>query len=130
MLRISGYWLICLGILHVFVHAWLFAKPLMDIVQDGWFNAVSPYPLSPPYDREDAFWCMMIAPFLLMLGQLCCWADTKNISLPGFPGWVLLLTAVIGITLEPVSGFWLMLPPSLLMVVDSRQRKSLPREIS
>lgn len=125
MLRVSGYWLIGIGILHIFVHGWIFAKPLMDIVQDGWFNAVSSYPANPPYDREDAFWCMMIAPFLLMLGQLCCWAHTRNVGLPSFLGWGLLFTTIVGVTLEPVSGFWLFIPPSLLILVDGQRRKNL-----
>lgn len=125
MLRFSGYWLICTSILHVLVNGWLFAKPLMDIARDGWFNAVAPNPLAPFYDREDAFWCMMMTPFLLLFGQLCCWAQTNNITLPSFIGWILLLTAVVGVIVEPISGFWLLIPPSLLMMIDLKRRKKL-----
>jgi hypothetical protein len=126
MLRISGYWLIATSILHVLINGWLFAKPLMDIVYDGWFNTVAPNPLAPFYDREDAFWCLMITPFLLIIGRLCCWAQVKGIVLPSFLGWILLLTAVVGVTLEPISGFWLIIPPSLLMLVDLQRRKESP----
>ncbi|MBD1867115.1 hypothetical protein H6F95_07305 [Cyanobacteria bacterium FACHB-471] len=123
MLQVSGYWLICTGVLHALITGWQFADPLMDIVQAGWFNAVAPHPLAPFYDREDAFWCMMITPFLLLIGQLCCWAQTNNVALPSFPGWILLLTAVVGITLEPISGLWLILPPALLILANSHNRK-------
>ncbi|OKH32548.1 hypothetical protein NIES2119_25760 [[Phormidium ambiguum] IAM M-71] len=123
MLRVSGYWLIATSILHVLINGWLFAKPLMDIVYGGWFNTVAPNPLAPFYDREIAFWCLMITPFLLVIGRLCCWAQTKAIALPSFLGWILLLTAVVGVTLEPMSGFWLIIPPSALMLFDLRRRK-------
>lgn len=123
MLRVSGYWLIAISILHPLVHGWLFAKPLMDIVHDGWFNAIAPNPFASFYDREAAFWCMMVTPFLLIVGWLCCWAQTKDITLPSFPGWILLLTAAVGITLEPISGFWLFIPPALLMLVDRQWYK-------
>jgi hypothetical protein len=123
MLQVSGHWLICTSVLHALVTGWQFADPLMDIMQAGWFNAVAPHPLAPFYDREDAFWCMMITPFLLLLGQLCCWAQMKGISLPSFCGWVLLLTAIVGITLEPISGCWLLIPPALLILVNSQHRK-------
>lgn len=123
MLRVSGYWLIAISILHPLVNGWLFAEPLMDIVQDGWFNAIAPNPSNPFYDREDAFWCLMITPFLLIIGWLCCWAQTRGIRLPSFPGWILLLTAAVGVTLEPFSGFWLIIPPALLILIDRQQNQ-------
>ncbi|HAA32398.1 MAG TPA: hypothetical protein DCE56_37745 [Cyanobacteria bacterium UBA8553] len=126
MLRVSGYWLITTSILHALINGWLFSKPLTDIVYDGWFNTIAPNQLAPFYDREDAFFCMMITPFLLAIGWLCCWAQTKCITLPSFLGWILLLTAVVGVTLEPVSGFWLIIPPSLLMLVDLQWHKKSP----
>lgn len=122
MLQVSGYWLIGVGVLHALLTGWQFADPLMDMVQAGWFNAVTPYPLA-PYDREDALWCMMMTPFLLLTGRLCCWAQTNSVPLPAFPGWVLLLAAVVGITLEPISGFWLLIPPALLILANSYNRK-------
>jgi hypothetical protein len=125
MLRVSGYWLIATSIFHALINGWLFAKPLMDIVHDGWFNTVAPNPFAPFYDREAAFWCLMITPFLLVIGRLCCWAQTKGIALPSFLGWILLLTAAVGATLEPVSGFWL-IPPALLMLVDLQRHQELP----
>ncbi|KAM3110418.1 DUF6463 family protein [Phormidesmis sp. 146-33] len=124
MLRVSGYWLIAIGVLHPLIHGWLFAQPLMEIVQDGWFNTIAPNPLDPFYDREAAFWCMVVTPFVLIIGWLCCWVQTREMTLPSFPGWMLLLTAAVGITLEPISGFWLFIPPALLILIN-RQRYKL-----
>lgn len=117
MLQISGYWLIATSILHVLVGVWIFAEPLMQIVHNGWFNTVAPNPLAPFYDREDAFWFLMLTPFLALIGQLCFWFHRNKIALPKFLGWTLLITAIIGVSLEPISGCWLLIPPALLMLM-------------
>jgi hypothetical protein len=124
MLQVSGYWLIAMSILHVVVGVWIFAEPLMQIIQNGWFNTVAPNPLAPFYDREDAFWFLMLTPFLLAIGQLCFWFHAHNIPLPKFLGWTLLLTAIVGVSLEPISAFWLLIPPAFLMLRASQTSRS------
>jgi len=116
MLRFSGYWLYATGIIHVFVGVWLYAEPLVAISQNGFFNAVDPY-----CDRNTAFWFLMFVPLLFAIGQLCCWAQVKGIALPTFLGWYLLATSIVGIVLMPISGFWLLIIPSVLIIIASRQ---------
>jgi hypothetical protein len=124
MLQVSGYWLMAVSMLHVVVGVWIFAEPLMQMIQDGWFNTVAPNPLAPFYDREDAFWFLMFTPFLVSIGQLCFWSHANNIPLPQFLGWMLLLTAIVGVSLEPISGCWLFIPPALLMLMASKNSRS------
>ena len=114
MLRVSGYWLIATSIIHVLVGAWLYAEPLADIARNGLFNAVDP-----EFDRNAAFWFMMIAPLLFTLGQLCCWAQAQSIDLPAFVGWYLLAISVVGVVLMPISAFWLLIPPAVLILLAS-----------
>lgn len=121
MLKISGYWLIATSIIHVFVGFVVYTEPLLDIARNGWFNAIAPDPLHPYFDREDAFWFMMIAPFILALGQLCVWAQAQRIILPAFLGWTLLVIAVVGCFMEPISGFWLLLLPGVLILAAPTQ---------
>ncbi len=121
MLRISGYLLIAISIIHVLVGIWLFAQPLTDILQSGVFNAVAPDPFAPYFDREDAFWFMMASPLFFTLGQLCCWVQERVIALPTFLGWNLLAISTVGIVLEPISGFWLLMLPAFLIIIGSRQ---------
>lgn len=121
MLRVSGYWLIVTSIIHVLVGLLIFAEPLAEIARNGWFNTVAPDPFNPYYDREDAFWFMIAAPFLLIVGQLCVWAQARQISLPAFLSWILLAIALFGCFLEPISGFWLLIPPSILILAASRR---------
>ncbi|MGL4622245.1 DUF6463 family protein [Chroococcidiopsis sp.] len=119
MLRFSGYWLYVTSIIHVLVGFWLYAEPLSNIAQSGFFNAVDPF-----CDRNTAFWFLMFVPLLFAIGQLCCWAHIQSITLPNFLGWCLLVTALVGIFLMPISGFWLLLIPAVLIIIASRPVKS------
>jgi len=123
MLKVSGYWLITTTIIHVLVGFLVFRKPLAEIAFNGWFNTVAPDPFNPYFDREDAFWFMMVAPFIFIIGQLCFWAKSRQITLPAFLGWTILATATVGCFLEPISAFWLLIPPSLLILAASRQAR-------
>ncbi|GAB4372612.1 MAG: DUF6463 family protein [Elainellaceae cyanobacterium] len=122
MLQVSGYWLIAMSVLHVLVGGWIFAEPLMQIIRNGWFNTVAPNPFAPFYDREDAFWFLMLTPFLVSIGQLCFWSHANKIALPKFLGWMLLLTAIVGASLEPISACWLLIPPALLMLMAGNSK--------
>ncbi|BAZ70495.1 MAG: hypothetical protein KME28_12850 [Pelatocladus maniniholoensis HA4357-MV3] len=122
MFRVIGYLLIVISIIHVVIGVWIFAGPLTDIIQNGIFNTVAPDPFAPYFDREDAFWQFMIAaPLLLTLGQLCCWAEAQRITLPAFLGWNLLAISLVGVFLEPISGFWLLILPAFLILIASRR---------
>jgi hypothetical protein len=104
------------SVIHVLVGIWLYAEPLKNIAQSGFFNAVDPF-----CDRNTAFWFLMVVPLLFAIGQLCCWAQIQGITLPIFLGWCLLVTSLVGIVLIPISGFWLLIPPSVLIIIASRQ---------
>jgi len=121
MLRVSGYLLIAISIIHVLVGILICAVPLADIAHNGIFNAVSPDLLSPNFDREAAFWFMMFAPLLFAIGQLCCWAEVQRLTLPAFLGWNLLAVSLVGILLQPISGFWLLILPAILIVLADRR---------
>ncbi len=121
MFRVSGYLLIAISMIHILVGVWLFTEPLSDIVRNGIFNTTAPNPFAPYFDREDAFWFMMVSPLLFTLGQLCCWAEVQEIRLPAFLGWNLLAFSVVGILIEPISGFWLLILPAVLILIGSQK---------
>ena len=80
MLKLAGYWLIFTSILHFIGGFVFFPDPLAEIAQAGWWNAVSPAPFNLNYEREAAFWFMMISPLLFILGMLCCWIEDPHFS--------------------------------------------------
>jgi hypothetical protein len=123
MLRLAGYWWIIVSIIHGGVGAFVYFEQWQAIAQDGWFNAVVPDPFAPIFERDAAFWFMFVTPFILLMGQLCLWSDRQHVALPVSIGGILLATLIVGLFLLPVSGFWLVLPPSLMMVWTAYQAK-------
>lgn len=125
MLQVSGYWLMVTSIIHIVVHVLLYIEPLSDIVRSGIFNAVDPY-----FDRGTAFWVLVLSPFIFALGQLCCWAQARRVRLPAFLGWNVLITSGVGAFLMPISGFWFLMPPAILMILASQQKESQPANVT
>lgn len=119
MLKVSGYWLIAISIIHALSNIWDYFEPWSDVVRNGIFNAVNPY-----LDRGTAFWMLMVSPFIFGLGQLCCWAQANKVKLPVFIGYNLLITSAFGAFLMPISGFWLLIPPSILMIISSYSKST------
>lgn len=130
MLRVAGYWWIIVSIIHGGVGAFIYFEQWQAIAQDGWFNAVSPDPLALIFDREGAFWFMFLTPFIFLFGLLCLWAERQKLAFPVTVGGTLLGTILVGLFLLPVSGFWLVLPPVVMMVWSSYRANSSVRPSS
>lgn len=125
MLVFSGYWLIFTSIIHVIVGIWIYGEPLSEIVRDGFFNSIAPNPFAPDFAREDAFWFMTLTAFMIILAQLCFWANSSKISLPKSIGWNLLITSIIGAIAIPISGFWLLMVPACLIIAASKYSNAI-----
>lgn len=89
----------------------LFQEKLFDTVQDG------------QYERGEVFWFMFFGFVLMILGGLVNWVEHRMRKLPYFLGWSLLAGALLGGLAMPVSGFWLMLVPSLGIIFKQRARR-------
>ena len=124
MLKLSGYWLIITGILHFVGGFVFFPEPLAEIARLGWWNTVSPDPFNLNYEMEAAFWFMAIAPLWFIIGMLCCWIQEQKLTMPMFVSWILLAVNIISVVIEPVSGLWLLLPPSIIITFVSMQNKN------
>jgi hypothetical protein len=120
MLRIAGFWWIAVSAIHGLVGIFFYFEQWQAIAQDGWFNVIAPNLSTPIFDREDAFWYMFLTPFLFLLGKLCLWADRQKLTLPISIGRILLATVSVGLFLMPISGFWLALPPSIMLLKSSK----------
>jgi Family of unknown function (DUF6463) len=55
------------------------------------------------------------------LGGLIHWARAGTGRLPAFLGWSLLALGAAGVILMPVSGFWVVLPQAVMMIVVARR---------
>jgi hypothetical protein len=124
MLRIAGYWWMVVSMIHAGVGAIIFFNQWVAIAQDNWINAITPNPLALNFEREAAFWFMFLTPFIFLMGQLCLWSAQQNLTVPLAIGGTLLGTILVGLFLLPISGFWLVLPPVLMMIWSSYQTNS------
>jgi hypothetical protein len=120
MLRKAGYLWIFVSIIHGIGGVVLYSRQWQAIAQDGWFNAVAPNPFAPIFDREDAFWFIFLTPFIFLLGKLCLWLDRHELNLPMSFSITILTTVLTGLLLMPVSGLWLVLIPTVMMLYSSK----------
>jgi hypothetical protein len=120
MLRLAGWWWIAVSAIHGLGGIILYFEQWQAIAQAGWFNVIAPDPFAPIFDREDAFWFMFFTPFLFLIGELSLWLARKKLVFPVFVGVIVLGTVLVGLFLMPVSGIWLGLPPSLMMLYSSK----------
>jgi uncharacterized membrane protein HdeD (DUF308 family) len=122
MSRLVGPLLMAIGVLHLLASLIFYPQPVAAIAQDGFFNAVELNPAQ--FDREAAFWWTVSGVMLLILGSLVHWAQAQTGTLPAFLGWALLALGVAGVILMPASGFWLFLPPAVLVLTSAQRGHS------
>lgn len=110
-----GYWLIAVAILHGAVALMLFGATYFEFATSGiWGSVVT------ESDRL-ALWFGAAAPMILLLG-MCL------LNIPRPPralGLTLGALALLGALLQPVSGFWVLLPPAAGLIISSMRREDL-----
>jgi hypothetical protein len=123
----SGRLLVATGVLHnaVGVAAGSGALPqaglpprnlFKDIWRDGAIAAIEPDPA-----RMALFWFLMFGCVLMAWGAQIHSAERARAPLPTWSGFSLLGLGLIGVALVPVSGFWLVLPQALWMLLKSHR---------
>lgn len=124
MRRLCGPLLIATGALDILYVLVFHARQLAAIAGDGFFNAVDPDVAFSTFDRETAFWHLMFGAMAIILGGLVHWSQARTGTVPGLLGWSLLALCVVALVLMPVSGFWIVLPQAVLMILVSRQGRT------
>ncbi len=116
--RWIGRWLLVVGIVQALLGAGTYIDPVVAIVREKLWNTVDAVP-----GRPLAFWLIFAGLLLALLGALAHWIEARE-PLPRFLGWTLLVFAVLGIVLMPISGFWFLLPPAAGILARRGQRPS------
>ncbi len=119
MRRLSGPLLLATGVLDLLYVLVFHSRQLAAIAGDGFFGAVELDPSR--LDREVAFWHLTFGAMVVILGGLVHWTQSRTGILPAFLGWSLLALGLFGAILVPVSGFWLILPQAVMMLVVVRR---------
>ena len=115
--KYSGLFLIATGILHTLV-AIAFGKDVyVEIIRAGLINVTS---------QDDtcafAFWFLVCGIFIILLGQVLHYYIKKEQKpAPLFLGYSMLVLAIFGCIVEPVSGFWLFLLQALIIIFANKK---------
>ncbi|MDR3057011.1 MAG: DUF6463 family protein [Prevotella sp.] len=113
----SGIFLIITGILHTIVALVLGKDTYLEIIHDGLINTIADN-----YTREFAFWFLICGIILIVFGQILHYYIRKEQKpAPLFLGYYLLIFAILGCIVEPISGFWLFIPQALIIILANKK---------
>lgn len=109
----KGRWLLTVALLHTVAAAVLFAPQWQALWQRGVFNAVAG-----DAHMGNAIWFLLFGAVLALLAWEVTALERSQPAVALRPmGWCLLALVLAGVVLMPVSGFWLVLPPAIAMLV-------------
>jgi hypothetical protein len=108
-----GRWLLGVAALHTLFGCVAFPQVLQQLWQHGVFNSVGADPL-----RGAVVWFLLFAAPLALLAWVITPLERQAEAAPLLRqlGWGILLIALLGIVLMPLSGFWLMLPAAIALL--------------
>jgi len=112
--RSIGPALVAIGIGHAACTLLLFPDGIAAITARGVAGAIT---LEAPREAQAAFWFGLFAPALVFMGWVASHAlAVRDRTLHEVLAWFLFATAVVGVVVMPVSGFWAVLGVSLAMM--------------
>ena len=113
---VLGYAVAATGVIHLAFGLVNFGPPLRAMVDAGLVNS-----MGGAADRQATLWYFVAGGFLLTAGLTIRWADRLIGRVPPPMAWGLLVIAVLGVTIAPASGFWLVLVEGVLLVLATRK---------
>ena len=117
--RWIGRSIVGISVIHTIFALAVYGQLLAELLHDGLFDSLGGDTM------RAAFTWFVFAGFFMFTTGLGVDALEKN-RLHGslvLPGWALLAITILGIVMMPVSGFWLMLPPAIAMIVIGKRRQ-------
>ena len=120
--KYSGILLVATGILHTVVGIALCKDYLWAIIKNGLFNATwVSWEAGFDANLSFAFWFLICGIVIIILGQtLHYYIKKEQKPAPAFLAYWLLGLSVVGCIIIPVSGFWLFIPQSLIIIVANK----------
>jgi hypothetical protein len=115
----QGNWIIAVSACHTLFAVVMFAAEYSSLYDNGIINSLTT-------DRSAAaVWFFLFGQALFITGLLIKHFDSVNNSrVPVSVTLNLLLLTVIGITIMPDSGFWLMFPPLISLLKKHRKKQN------
>lgn len=130
MLRVAGWLLVSIGVLHLLMFG-ADALPALDSWSklDLWTMEHTTTPVAERsfafLRSEHAFWTTIASPAipLMILGALVLWMARRRLEVPAFVGWAVLAWGVAcSLIMEP-SGFPLFIAVGVLLLIGAHQSR-------
>jgi len=107
-----GKWIFSVGVIHSLFGFLFMRSTLVVLWSEGVLNTVNGQP-----PREAVFWFLYTGFLFLIVGVLIDHVERRSLAMPRFlPSGFAVLT-VIGIFVMPISGLWLLVPPTAGMLL-------------
>lgn len=115
--KYSGIYLLITSILHCAIAVALFGQTYTQILNDGFINSIQK-----DVNKGLALWFLICGFFLLLFGKtLHYYIKKEQKPAPVFLGYYMLLFAIIGCLILPVSGFWLFIPQAVIIIGANKE---------
>lgn len=119
-----GRWLIGVSAVHTVFAVAVFGEVLASIIKRGVFNTVGTDPMT-----GAVVWFVLFGVLLFVCGLAVAELEKSSSNqLPKAIGWSLLALAIVGVTLMPASGFWLVFPPAIAVLAKKANAKPVATE--
>lgn len=110
-----GWIVIIIGSLHSLLGIVKFSESFLSMLSEGIFNTGA----GP--ERGWAIWFTFCGIVFILLGLGLGFIEKKGMHIPKNIGWGLAGSAIMGGVILPVSGFWALLLPALLILFGKQQ---------
>ncbi len=115
--KYSGTYLWVTGIIHIVVGFIIGKDIYADMLRDGLVNS-----MQNDFTRGFAFWFFLFGVLLILYGYTLQYhIKREQKPSPRHVGYALLAVSIFGCLVEPVSGFWLVLPQALIIIVANKK---------
>ena len=115
--KYSGTYLTLTGSLHSLIAIWLGWRTFQEMLQSGLINSIG-------NDLQKSFmlWFLICGILLIFFGQtLQHYLNKEQKPAPLSLGYALLMFAIAGCVIRPLSGFWLFIPQALIILFAERK---------
>lgn len=118
-----GRWLMGTAFIHTMVATFQYSSVLVSVVERGVFNTVAGDPVI-----GAVAWSLLLGCVAMVGGFTVNELELAKVPLPKTLGLCLLALATMGAVLVPVSGFWLLFPAAITILIrpqESQPERSL-----
>jgi len=112
-----GKWLMFVSVGHTVVSVMLFGKIYTSMLLQGLFQTVQ------DETTGSASWFLLFGFLLFILAWLIYVLEKRAVEIPKMIGGLLFGLTTLGVILMPLSGFWLVYPAALFIILKPGQRK-------